>query len=85
MQKVIPPSITENDMPQLPSPSSEQQMADRLDELDIAIAVSEWEDAIFTPGMRALLNRYALGEITESEYRAQIADAIGTPRLDLCH
>jgi|GEM_PF-3246740 len=72
-------------MPQLPRPSSEHEMAERLDELDIAMAISECEGAVMTPGMQALLSRYAMGEITESEYRAQVANAIGAPRLDLCH
>lgn len=72
-------------MPQLARPSSEQQLAERLDDMENAIVASEWEGAIFTPGMRALLSRYALGEITTGEYRAQVADAIGKARLDLCH
>lgn len=70
-------------MPQLPKPATEQQMAERLDEL--ANAISESEGAVMTPDMQALLGRYALGEISESECRAQAGDAIAIPRLDLCH
>ncbi|TAA26827.1 antitoxin VbhA family protein [Pseudoxanthomonas winnipegensis] len=41
-------------------------MAERLDELANAIAISESEGAVMTPGMQALLGRYALGEISGS-------------------
>lgn len=54
-------------------------------EIGPRIAASEWEGAVFTPGMRALLSRYAMGEISDTEYRAQVAIAIAKPRLDLCH
>lgn len=72
-------------MPQLARPSSEHEMAERLDEIDMAIGGSESEGIIFTPGMRVLLNRYALGEIAVGEFRALVGDAIDKPRLDLCH
>lgn len=72
-------------MPQLPQPTTEHDMAERLDDLANAITTSEWDDAVMTPGMQALLGRYAMGEITDSEFRAQVGIAIARPRLDLCH
>jgi len=47
-------------------------------DLETAIAASEWEGAVMTPGMQALLGRYALGEITDTEFRAPTSIGIGT-------
>lgn len=72
-------------MERLSKPATESEVAERLDELENAIAASEWEGAMMTPGMLALLGRYALGEITGTEFRMQVGNAIAVPRLDLCH
>jgi len=72
-------------MHQLPKPTSECEIEKRFDTLAGAIAVSEWKGSVMTPAVQVLLGCYALGEITETECRVQVADAIATPRLDLCH
>lgn len=72
-------------MSQLPKPTTEWEMEERLDDLDAVIACSDWEGEVVTPGMQALLSRYALGEIGETEFRAQLEDVLSKPRLDLCH
>lgn len=69
----------------LPKPIIEKQMAEILGELENAIAASEWEGTVMTLEMRALLRRYALGEITATEFRNQVGIAIAKQRLDLCH
>lgn len=51
-QKVNPSPMTRIDMPQWPRPNGENELAECLDELDAATAVSEWEGAVFTAGVR---------------------------------
>ncbi len=60
----------------LPVPETEEELQDRIRELESYIAVGEWEGVTYTPAMFDVLKRYAVGEIGWSELGREIAASV---------
>ncbi|WP_372163688.1 hypothetical protein ACCP91_21800 (plasmid) [Xanthomonas axonopodis pv. cyamopsidis] len=56
----------------LPAPKTEDELRERIGELESSIAAGEWEGVTYTPAMRDVLKRYALGEIGWSQLGKEI-------------
>jgi hypothetical protein len=57
----------------LPAPETEGELQERLGELEASISAGEWEGVSYTTAMRAVLKRYALGEIGWRALHQEIA------------
>lgn len=60
----------------LPAPETEDELQERIGELESSIAAGEWEGVTYTPAMRDVLKRYALGEIGWSQLGREIAASV---------
>lgn len=47
----------------LPAPETDGELQERLQELEASMMAGEWDGVTYTEAMRAVLKRYALGEI----------------------
>lgn len=47
----------------LPAPETDGELQERLHDLEGSVMAGEWEGVTYTEAMRAVLKRYALGEI----------------------
>lgn len=60
----------------LPAPETEGELQERIGELESSIAAGEWEGVTYTPAMRDVLKRYAMGEIGWSQLGREIAASV---------